>query len=98
MVLKNNVKNGKKKKKRKDKNKRAKKIWDKYGLPGLAFIGPFFIGTHLTALLAISFGGTRSKTLVLMTASIAFWEISLGSAAEFGFYFILIVKDCNGYI
>lgn len=77
------------------KNKRAKKIWDKYGLPGLAFIGPFFIGTHLTALLAISFGGTRSKTLVLMTASIAFWAISLGSAAYFGFDFL--VKDEDGY-
>src|SRR5690625_377325 len=55
------VRNWRKKKKRKDKNKRSKKIWDKYGLPGLAFIGPFFIGTHLTALLAISFGGTRDR-------------------------------------
>ena len=89
------VRNWRKKKKRKDKNKRAKKIWDKYGLPGLAFIGPFFIGTHLTALLDISFGGTRSKTLVLMTASIAFWAISLGSAAYFGFDFL--VKDEDGY-
>src|SRR5690625_7538377 len=95
MVLKNNVKNGKKKKKRKDKNKLVKKICDKYVFPGLAFIGPFFIGTHLTALLAISFGGTRSKTLVLMTASIAFWSISLGSAAYFGFDFL--VKDEDGY-
>src|SRR5690625_3385967 len=98
MVLKNNVKNGKKKKKRKDKNKRAKKIWGKYGLSGLAFIGPFFIGTHLTALLAITFGGTRSKTLVLMTASIAFWAISLGSAAHFGIDFLVKDEDDFGFI
>src|SRR5690625_4966107 len=89
------VRNWRKKKKRKDENKRAKKNWDNYGLLGLAFIGPFFIGTHLAALLAISFSGTRSKTLVLMTASIAFWAISLGSAAYFGFDFL--VKDEDGY-
>lgn len=77
------------------KNKRAKNIWDKYGLPGLAFIGPFFVGSHLTALLAISFGGTRSKTLALMTASIAFWAILLGSAAYFGFD--SLVKDEEGF-
>src|SRR5690625_1121589 len=29
------------------RHKRAKSIWDKYGLPGLAFIGPFFVGSHL---------------------------------------------------
>src|SRR5690625_480282 len=80
------------------KNKRAKKIWDKYGLPGLAFIGPFFIGTHLTALLAISFGGTRSKTLVLMTAIIEIGAISLGSAAYFGFDFLVKAEDGYGFI
>src|SRR5690625_1316747 len=89
------VRNWRKKKKRKDKNKRAKKIWDKYGLPGLAFNGPFFIGTHLTTILAISYGVNHSKTLVIMSASIAFWAISLGSAAYFGFDFL--VKDEDGY-
>src|SRR5690625_4340832 len=88
------VRNWSKKKKRKDKNKRAKKIWDKYGLPGLAFIGPFFIGTHLTALLAISFGGTRSKTLVLMTAIISFLAILLCCEEYFCFYFLVIVVFC----
>lgn len=94
------VRNWRKKKKGnkekiKSKNKRAKKIWDKYGLPGLAFIGPFFVGSHLTALLSISFGGTRSKTLSLMTASIATWAILLGSAAYLGFDFL--AKDEEGF-
>jgi len=79
-------------------HKRANKIWGKYGLPGLAFIGPFFIGTHLTALLAVTFGGTRSKILVLMTASIAFWAISLGSAAHFGFDLLVKDEDDFGFI
>lgn len=77
---------------------RAKKIWGKYGLLGLAFIGPFFVGSHLTALLAITLGGTRSKTFVLMTASIAFWAILLGSAAYFGFDFLVKDEDDFGFI
>ncbi|MFS0673577.1 hypothetical protein [Ornithinibacillus sp. 179-J 7C1 HS] len=67
-------------------------------MPGLAFIGPFFVGSHLTALLAISFGGTRSKTLALMTASIATWAILLGSAAYFGFDFLVKDEDGFGFI
>ena len=79
------------------RHQRAKKIREKYGLPGLAFIGPFFIGTHLTALLAVTFGGTRLKTLVLMTASIAFWAVSLGGAAHLGFDFLVTDED-DGFI
>jgi len=79
-------------------HQRAKKIWGKYGLPGLAFIGPFFVGSHLTALLAVTFGGTRSKILLLMTASIAFWAISLGTAAYLGFDFLVKDEDDFGFI
>ncbi|MDX8363927.1 small multi-drug export protein [Cytobacillus sp. IB215665] len=100
IVFVDSVRNWRKKKKgnkekSESKNKRAKNIWDKYGLPGLAFIGPFFVGSHLTALLAISFGGTRTKTLVLMTFSIAIWAILLGSAAYLGFD--SLVKDEEGF-
>lgn len=79
-------------------HRRAKKILGKYGLSGLAFIGPFFVGSHVTALLAVSFGGTRSKALALMTASTAFWAILLGGAAYFGFDFLVKDKDGFGFI
>ncbi|MGM8365490.1 small multi-drug export protein [Virgibacillus sp. W0181] len=98
------VRNWRRKKKASDEkseskgHQRAKKIWGKYGLAGLAFIGPFFVGSHVTAILAVSFGGTRSKTSVLMTASIAFWAILLGSAAYFGFDFLVKDKDGFGFI
>lgn len=84
--------------KKEAKNKRARRIWDKYGLPGFAFLGPFFIGSHLTALLAISFGATRSRTLVLMTASIAAWAILFGILAYLGFDFLIKDEDGFGFI
>lgn len=80
------------------RHQRAKKLWDKYGLPGLAFIGPFFVGSHLSALLSITFGGTRKKTLVLMTASLVVWTVVLGLAAEYGFATMLADEDDLGFI
>lgn|SRR5699024_1247546 len=80
------------------KHKRARNIWGKYGLPGLAFIGPFFVGSHLSALLALSFGGTRNKTLILMTASLLTWSIILGVAAYYGFDLWLADEDDLGFI
>lgn len=80
------------------RQERAKSLWDKYGLPGLAFIGPFFVGSHLSAFLSITFGGTRKKTLVLMTASLITWTIVLGIASQYGFKFMVADEDNLGFI
>lgn len=80
------------------RHKRARALWDKYGLPGLAFIGPFFVGSHLSALLALTFGGTKAKTLSLMTASLLTWTIVLGLAAYFGFDYFIADEDDLGFI
>jgi len=98
------IRNWRKKKKENDdeqdskRQKRAKSLWDKYGLPGLTFIGPFFVGSHLSALLAVTFGGTRIRTLTLMTASLAFWAILIGSASFFGFDSFVADEENLGFI
>ncbi|TCT23406.1 putative small multi-drug export protein [Melghiribacillus thermohalophilus] len=58
------------------RSKRAQKIWRKYGLPGLALLGPLVVGSHLTALASMSFGGAKKKTFVWITASITLWSIT----------------------
>lgn len=78
--------------------KRAKKIMGKYGLPGLSLLGPFFLGSHLTVLLAVGFGGSRLKILILISASIAFWAVLLGSAAHLGIDFFVKDKEDFGFI
>src|SRR5690625_4059395 len=87
-----------KKRKEKDqteskRHKRAKSLWDKYGLPGLAFIGPFFVGSHLSALLAIGFGAEKTKTLYLMTASLLSWTIVLCVASLYAFDFFIADEE-----
>ncbi|ARK30418.1 small multi-drug export protein [Halalkalibacter krulwichiae] len=80
----------KKKKKDEDqkeskRSRRAQVIWKKYGLPGLALIGPFFVGSHLTALMSITLGGTKKGVAYWMTISLVAWCIGLAILAYLGF-------------
>jgi len=80
------------------RHKRARGLWNKYGLPGLAFIGPFFVGSHLSAFLGISFGGAKRKMLSLMTASLVMWTLILGIGAQYGFDFFIADDQNLGFI
>ena len=63
------------------RRKRATRLWNRYGLPGLAVASPISTGVHLAALLALGFGSTRRSTALWMTGSIAVWTvlITIGS-------------------
>lgn len=77
----NQIKNWRKKRKNNNdqeeskRSLRAQNLWRKYGLPGLAMLGPLLVGSHLTALASMSFGGTKRTTLLWMSASITTWSI-----------------------
>jgi len=66
------------------REKRASKIWERYGLPGLALISPLLIGSHLGALLAMGFGSTRRQTTLWMTASVLAWTAAAGVLSHYG--------------
>lgn len=63
---------------------RAQRLWKKYGLPGLAFIGPLIVGSHLTAFMSLSLGGTKRRTFYWMTASIVVWSLTFAVLIHFG--------------
>ncbi|MDX5474531.1 MAG: small multi-drug export protein [Bacillaceae bacterium] len=63
---------------------RAQKLWKKYGLPGLAFIGPLIVGSHLAAFMSLTFGGTKKSTSIWMIASITVWGIVFAILIHFG--------------
>ncbi|MGK7377960.1 small multi-drug export protein [Planococcus sp. 1R117A] len=69
------------------KNERAKRIWNKYGLPGLALLGPILIGTHIAAFIGMTLGATKKNTTLWLTISIAVWTLFFGLATAFGFDF-----------
>ncbi len=63
------------------RRQRAKQLWERYGLAGLAIASPVTTGVHLAAVFALGLGSSRRATALWMTASIAAWTvlITLGS-------------------
>ncbi|WP_046178317.1 small multi-drug export protein [Domibacillus tundrae] len=68
---------------------RARRIMNKYGLPGLAMLGPLFIGTHIAAFIGLSFGASKKWTTLWLTISIGLWTLIIGIATMLGFDFFL---------
>ena len=69
------------------KSERAKRIWNKYGLPGLAMLGPILIGTHIAAFIGMTLGASKKNTTVWLTISIAAWTLAFGILTALGFDF-----------
>lgn len=80
------------------KQKRAEAIWKKYGLPGLTFVSPFLIGSHLGVILAMSFGGTRKQIMLWITVSVIFWAIVMGVISYYGFDFLFNQTGQDGFL
>lgn len=80
--------------KKEKKQLQARKIWERYGLPGLALIGPFIIGSHLAALMCMSFGTKRKQVAVWMTVSLMMWTALAASLTGAGFHYF--APDSNG--
>jgi uncharacterized membrane protein len=77
-----NRKNGKAESKR---TERGKRIWNKYGMPGVALLGPILIGTHIAAFIGLLFGANKTNATVWMTISIGLWSLAFGIATVLGF-------------
>jgi len=67
------------------RTERGKRIWNKYGMPGLALLGPIVIGTHIAAFIGLLFGASKVNTTIWMTISIALWTLVFGIATAMGF-------------
>jgi Ca2+/H+ antiporter, TMEM165/GDT1 family len=53
---------------------RAKRAFDRYGLPGLAMLGPLLTGVHVAAVAALAAGAERRATAVWLTAGLVVWS------------------------
>lgn len=80
------------------RQKRAVNLWKKYGLPGLAILSPLLIGSHLGAILAMSFGATRKNITIWMTASLVLWAIVMGIASHYGMEYFAKQTGRHGFL
>lgn len=70
---------------------RARRLWDRYGLPGLALGSPVLTGVHVATLAALLAGSSARRTATWMTGGIAVWTVVLATASVFGFSLLGIV-------
>lgn len=70
------------------RKERAKRIWNKYGLPGLAFLGPIVLGIHIAAFIGMSLGASKYWTILWMTISLLLWTLFFGIVTMLGFDFV----------
>lgn len=64
--------------------RRARRIWDRYGLPGVALAAPVTTGAHLAAALSLALGSERPRVLAWMTGSLVAWSAVLAAASWYG--------------
>ncbi len=62
------------------KLEKALKAFDKYGVYGLAALGPILIGTQFAAAAAVTAGVKPLRASVLITASLTIWAIAIAVA------------------
>lgn len=80
------------------KEKRARAIFDKYGLPGLAVLGPVIVGSHITAFMGMSFSSQRHLVSGWMLLSLLLWTIVSAVAASYGVSFFVPDVEENGFL
>ncbi|MFB5662853.1 small multi-drug export protein [Alteribacillus sp. HJP-4] len=77
---------------------RAERLWKKFGLPGVALLSPFLIGSHLGAVLAMGFGGTKQQIAIWMTISVFSWSVLVGIGSYYGIDFLYNQTGREGFL
>ena len=67
------------------RKQRARRLWERFGLPGLALLSPLATGTHLAAAVAMAFRTSKGKVTLWMTVSIFLWTALLAVGSHYGF-------------
>ncbi|GGG69514.1 small multi-drug export protein [Paenibacillus radicis (ex Gao et al. 2016)] len=62
----------------------ARKFFNKYGVPGVAFIGPLTFGHHIGVFISLVSGATRRYVTLWMTIGVLAWTIAAGLLATAG--------------
>lgn len=63
---------------------RARQLLERFGLPGLAVLGPLLTGVHVAGLAALATGADRRRVLWWLSLGVAVWSMVLGVLAELG--------------
>lgn len=66
------------------RSERARRLLQRWGVPGLAFLAPITTGTHLATIAALATGAEQRTVLRWMAVGLAVWAGVVGAAATAG--------------
>jgi len=66
------------------RRERIERVWNRYGIPGVALQAPLLTGPLLATVLALGLGAPPRPLLYWMLASIVFWGAAFTGAAALG--------------
>lgn len=66
------------------KRARMRRVFDKYGVPGVSILGPLLLPSHITAAAMVGFGAPRLKVFVWGVIAVSLWAILFGLLFYFG--------------
>jgi Ca2+/H+ antiporter, TMEM165/GDT1 family len=63
---------------------RARRVFERYGLPGLAALGPLLTGAHVAAVVALAAGAPRRRTVLWLSGGVVAWAVVAATATLLG--------------
>jgi Ca2+/H+ antiporter, TMEM165/GDT1 family len=63
---------------------RARRLAQRWGVPGLGLLGPLTTGSHVAAVAALATGAGQRRVLVWMTVGLVAWGITVAAATTLG--------------
>lgn len=69
------------------RGRRVRQVMRKWGMPGLAFLGPVGLGTQLSAVLAVSMGVSARRAFAWIAGGTVVWCVAAAGLASAGMSF-----------
>ncbi|ACQ78752.1 conserved hypothetical protein [Beutenbergia cavernae DSM 12333] len=66
------------------KRERMRRVFDRWGVPGVSLLGPVLLPSHVTAAAMVGFGAPRGKVLAWGVVAVAAWAVVIGLVAYLG--------------
>ncbi|MFB4163689.1 small multi-drug export protein [Alteribacillus sp. JSM 102045] len=70
--------------KKQARKEKMQRIFNKYGVAGLALAGPGVTGIHLATIFAMAFKANKRKVVLWMNLSLALWTLAMTAASFYG--------------
>lgn len=66
------------------RRQRVRRVFDRFGVPGVGLVGQMIVPNQITAGMMVSFGARRTAVIVWQLVGIVIWAVAFGLLAQAG--------------